>query len=237
MAPAPPHTQPAPPPKKVEPYRPEMPQIPGVGPADVASTGAGRLKTVGIASVLTVTLGVILFLVLKSHARRPVQTAPASLTVPAAPDPVPVPPAPVVGTPNGSADGRVQAATAAELSDAWSSKKFVFVKPFTRDQVNAMVIRLPNGGYWAFALQEPNGRCELEYVTDMQLLASQYQFHATHPMVVSPCSETVYDPLKVGAMGGNILVRGDIVKGNGLRPPISIDVEKNGDLIIADGIE
>ncbi len=184
-----------------------------------------------------VILGASILWFMKRSARAPVETASLDEAIPATSQPAQEPPPPVA-VPNGNSyDGRVQAATVEELSEAWASKKFVYVKPFTRDQVNAMVIRLPGGSYWAFALQEPSGLCELEYVTDLHLLANQYQYRASHPMVVSPCSETVYDPLKVGTMGGSILVRGDIAKGSGSRPPIAIDVEKNGEFIIADGIE
>jgi hypothetical protein len=56
-------------------------------------------------------------------------------------------------------------------------------------------------------------------------------------MVVSPCDSTVYDPLKVGPLGGNTWARGEIVQGNSLRPPISIDVKVSGGSIIADSIE
>jgi hypothetical protein len=100
-----------------------------------------------------------------------------------------------------------------------------------------MVIRLPNGELWAFSLQGPFGRCELEFVTDLATLASKYSYTASHPMVVNPCDSTVYDPLKVGALGGNTWVRGEIVQGNSLRPPISIEVKVRGQSIVADSIE
>ena len=100
-----------------------------------------------------------------------------------------------------------------------------------------MVIRLPGGGLWAFSLQEPYGKCELEFVTDLGRLATQYGYRASHPMVVNPCNNTVYDPLKVGSLGGNVWVRGEIVQGGGLRPPLAIDVRVSGHSIIADRIE
>ena len=56
-------------------------------------------------------------------------------------------------------------------------------------------------------------------------------------MVVNPCDSTVYDPLKVGAIGGNTWVRGEIVQGSGLRPPISIEVRVIGRSVVADSIE
>ena len=124
-----------------------------------------------------------------------------------------------------------------ELSKPWAAKKFIFVNPLTLENIHAMVIRLPGGEYWAFSLQGPFGRCELEFVTDLGRLASKYRFNANHPMVVNPCDATVYDPLKVGALGGNTWVRGAIVQGSGLRPPISIDVKVIGRSIFADSIE
>ena len=129
------------------------------------------------------------------------------------------------------------AATAEELSKPWASKTFNFVKPLTHENLNAIVIRLPGGGLWAFALQEPYGRCKLEFVTDLPRLAKQYEYRASHPMVANPCNSTIYDPLKLGAIGGGVWVRGEIVQGGGLRPPISINVRLSGNSIIADRIE
>jgi hypothetical protein len=77
----------------------------------------------------------------------------------------------------------------------------------------------------------------LEYVTKLSQLSTEFAFKASHPMVVNPCNKTIYDPLKVGSLGGDVLIHGDIVQGNGLRPPISINVRRIGDDIIADQIE
>ncbi len=134
-------------------------------------------------------------------------------------------------------EGPSVAATVDELSKTWSARKFNFVKPITQENVHAMVIRLPGGELWAFSLQGPFNRCELEFVTDLGALASKYRFNASHPMVVSPCDNTVYDPLKVDDVGGNTWVRGQIVQGNSLRPPLSIDVKVRGRVIMAESIE
>jgi hypothetical protein len=98
-------------------------------------------------------------------------------------------------------------------------------------------MRLPSGELWAFSLKGPAGRCELEFVSDLATLESNYRFRAIHPMVVSPCDGTVYDPLKVAPLAGNTWARGEIVQGSGLRPPISIDVKASGRTILADRIE
>jgi hypothetical protein len=71
----------------------------------------------------------------------------------------------------------------------------------------------------------------------LQRLAKEYGYRASHPMVASRCTSTLYDPLKVGPLGGDVWARGEIVQGSGLRPPISIEVEEKGSSIVADRIE
>lgn len=222
---------------KFDPFRPEMPNIPGVGgsarPAAPVSGGLDSQRILQIGGVAAVVLIVAIlgwWIHAKSRATPNVaadsdestQEAPA----PAAPNPVAT-----------VHDGPIVAATTEELSKPWAAKKFTFVKPITGETIPAMVIRLPNGEFWAFSLQGPFGRCDLQFVMDLPVLASKYDFNASHPMVVSPCDNTVYDPLKVGPLGGNTWARGEIVKGSSLRPPISIDVKVRGRSIVADSIE
>ena len=148
------------------------------------------------------------------------------------------PPATAIQAPTSPvSDGPTIVAPAEELAKPWSSKTFVFVKPFSRENVDAIAIRLPGKGLWGFALQEPFGRCTLEFVTDLHKLANQYGYRASHPMVVNPCNNTIYDPLQAGPLGNGVWVRGEIVKGGGLRPPMSIDVVEKGKSIIADRME
>jgi hypothetical protein len=134
-------------------------------------------------------------------------------------------------------EGPTVAATTEELSKPWSSKEFIFSRPLTRENIEAMVIRLPGGGLWAFSLRDPFGHCRLEFVKDVAAIASTYGYNASHPMVVNPCDRTIYDPLKVGSLGGDTYARGGIVQGGGLRPPLAIDVKVDGHSIVADGIE
>ena len=134
-------------------------------------------------------------------------------------------------------EGPTVAATVEELSKPWAAKQFNFVKPFTHEKIDAMVMRLPSGELWAFSLQAPYGTCKLQYVTDLAALASTYRFRAAHPMVVNPCDSTVFDPLKVGPLDGNTWARGQIMQGGSLRPPFAIDVKMSGHSIIAENIE
>jgi hypothetical protein len=159
----------------------------------------------------------------------------SSQTVPAVPSvpPTPIdPPATVTAT-----DGPSQVGTTEELTKVWAAKEFTFIKPITNQTVKGMVIRLPNRDLWAFALQEPHGQCDLEFVTDLNRLAKQYGYQSNHPMVASPCSGTVYDPLKLDTIGENTWARGAVVQGGGVRPPISINVQVRGQSVIANQIE
>lgn len=223
---------------KFDPFRPDMPSIPGVSssahPAGGDSSGPNteRLVQIGSIAVVVLVVAAAAFWFLKS---RPRATATVSSNEDASQQAAPTPslPNPVAAI----HEGPVQAATVDELSKPWASKKFIFVRPLTQENIDAMVIRLPGGELWAFSLQVPYGRCELEYVTDLATLASKYRFHASHPMVVNPCDSTVFDPLKVSPLGGDTWARGEIVQGSSLRPPFSIDVQVRGRSIVADSME
>ena len=230
---------PSPPPDKTDRFRAEMPQIPGVNnarPGASTNTNQGdaarRVMQIGGLAAAVLLIGIVFLWWIKrtSHGA---SESPLSETA----TEVPAPSSGVAAAEGSAPDGPAVAATAEELAQTWSSKQFTFVKPFTHENVDAMVVRLPGGRLWAFALREPYGRCDLEFVTDLGRLAKQYGYRASHPMVASPCTSTIYDPLKVGTLGGNVFVRGEIVRGGGLRPPISIDVLEKGSSIIANSIE
>jgi hypothetical protein len=221
---------------KFDRFRPEMPTIPGVSQASrkagrgVSGISARRRFQIGGGIAAVVLLGAICFWTLKTKSRSATSSSSDSdiAELPASPQPNPV---------AALHEGPTVAATVDELSKPWAAKKFIFVNPVTQEKINAIVIQLPGGDFWAFSLRAPFGQCDLEYVTDLSMLSTQYRFKASHPMVVSPCESTVFDPLKVGPLDGNTWARGEIVQGGSLRPPISIDVKVNGRSIVADGIE
>ncbi|HEX8710813.1 MAG TPA: hypothetical protein VF730_02985 [Terracidiphilus sp.] len=110
----------------------------------------------------------------------------------------------------------------------------------TGENVPALLIRLPASsasqanGYWAFSMNAPYGDCKLEYVKDLAKLRSDYGFKgARHPMVGNPCSRTLYDPLKLSNLPGDVWVRGAIVQGSDLRPPLGIELNVQGKSIQA----
>ena len=132
-------------------------------------------------------------------------------------------------------------ATLYELAEPWSSKAFHFVDPNTHKSVSAMIIHLPSPpaepSFWAFSLTTPFSRCPLQYVTDLSALSQRFVYSADHPMVVSDCDGILYDPLKMDTLPDGSWVRGEIVRGGGIRPPIAIQVEVQGRDIIADRTE
>jgi hypothetical protein len=129
-------------------------------------------------------------------------------------------------------------ATTDELSRAWSSKRFLFRDALTSQMAPAIVVRLPGGEYWGFSLREPFGNCELQFMTDLKTLKAGYNLKADHPMVVDPCNRTVYDLLRYGGgASDNGLVRGEIVQGSGIRPPMAIEIMVKGKNVIATRME
>jgi hypothetical protein len=228
--------------KTLDRFHPEMPQIPGVTgarpPLAAKSNKANSQRLIqilgaaAVVAVATITIAISIIWWVKNGTRKAVDsTGEAALSNSALPQ------LPQLGALASAQAGSSAAATLEELSKPWSAKKFIFVKPFSSESTKAMVMRLPGGALWAFSLQEPFGQCELEFVKDTSQLAAKYGYRASHPMVVDPCNSTVYDPLKVGQLGANTWARGEVVQGDGLRPPLSIDVVVRGRSIIADRME
>jgi hypothetical protein len=166
--------------------------------------------------------------------------------------PVPPPPQIEVPAPASDPNAAVPHATESEpaiasvdaMAQPWASKDFLYKNRSSGDDVPAVVVRLPIGSpsqprsYWAVSLNAPFGNCRLEYVTDLRKLKTDYGFRAaTHPMVGNPCSRSVFDPLKVTSLPGGVWVRGAIVQGSDLRPPLGIEVEIRGRQILAARME
>jgi len=202
-----------------------MPRIPGVGKP-------GRKIDPRTLFIIVVAVAVALagggaWSVL--HRRSGAKSASTVADLPAAP--VVPPPA---STPNGD-PGAI--ASLDELRAPWSSKQFTFVDPLTQVTSDAIVVNLPGNKYWAFSLTAPYSSCDLQYVTDLGALASRNRFRATHPMVVNGCDGTIYDLLRSAPSPEGALVRGEIVSGSGIRPPLAIEVHARGRYLYAGRME
>jgi len=224
--------------QRIDPFKPRQPSIPGIEAVTArntpASTGSSRrfapsqYLTWIVAGALAVCIGGGAFFLWQrgssSQADRPI-TEPTEAAAPAVTQPLkPIPNWPV---------GPGPVATVEELAKAWASKRFLFPDPVTSEAVPAMIVHLPDGSYWAFSLREPFGTCDLDYVTDLEKLRTDYNFRASHPMVVDTCNHTVYDLLRYGGSSDGGLVRGDVVQGSGIRPPIAIEVRVESKHLVA----
>jgi len=230
--------------KKADPFKPTQPSIPGVPLNSAAGARGGSANYVGargaeVASqkiiLLAVTGAVVLvvilaFMMLHRGSSSRASALPGTATATPANSPSAQPAKPAESWP--IAPGPV--ATVQELEKPWAAKKFLFRDPITSEPVPAMVVALPGGSYWAFSLREPFGNCDLAYVTNLAQLHTDYNYHAEHPMVVDSCNNTIYDLLRYGgASDGGGLVRGEIVQGNGIRPPMAIEVRVEGKNVMA----
>ncbi len=230
--------------KKVDPFKPQQPSIPGVSPSEGKAkpeapppaefSGAPQqkssppIKLIAIAGVgaLVIIVGLLLWSRSSSSKTTPIPAETANTSA-AAPVNASKPAASLLTGPG-------PIATTDELTKPWSAKRFLFRNSVTGAPEPAMVVRLPRGELWGFSLLEPFGNCELEFVTDLDKLRTDYRFRADHPMVVDPCNRTVYDLLRYGGGAANDeLVRGVIVQGTGIRPPMAIEIRTEGKDIVA----
>jgi len=220
-----------------------MPQVPGVPQNQSAQSALPAMeelpptlaaRAIGpIAALLVLgALGLWLFL----RAPHPAPATPAAVSGAAS--------GPASASPGGapSPQGPVVVATLDELAAPWSSKAFTFHKRLTDEAVAALAVRLPGqagsaASYWAFSLEEPFGKCQLEFVTDLSKISSQYGYQARHPLVADPCNNTLYDPLRLGNLPSGAWARGAVIQGLGIRPPIAIELRLQGNQLVATQIE
>ena len=234
--------------KKIDPFKPQQPNIPGVlpsppkvkaealdapeAPENSAEPQPKEPPPIKLLIAVAVTVALITFAGLvywhSSSAVKPAQASPDSAV--AAPSATVAAPKSEPSLPVGP--GTI--ATTAELAKPWAAKRFIYRSLLSGRDEPAMVVRLPGGGYWGFSLIEPFGRCELEFITDLNKLKTDYGYRADHPMVGDPCNHTVYDLLRYGGGASNdMLVRGVIVQGNGIRPPLAIEIRADGKDVVA----
>jgi len=230
--------------EKSDRFKPAMPRIPGVSDNPAEPEIESQASVGNPTARLAVPLGAALVLgaLVAWWMLRPAGPTPgAALEAPqdSSPSPPTIPPR-VAGA---REDGSVEAASLQELAQPWSSKRFLFHKRSSGENIPAIVVRLPGGQssrsapFWAFSLQAPFGRCELEFITDLARLAREYSYKARHPMVTDACNGAIYDPLRLGTLPSGAWARGEVVNGAGIRPPVAIEVRVQGKRVVALRIE
>jgi hypothetical protein len=215
-------------------FKADTPQIPGVSSPGTPPASRDSTLKLGIG-----LLAVLLVVFLGARwALHPGQAEPSLADQPQIEVPTPATdPSTLMPHATGASPG---IANIGEMAKPWSSKPFFIRNELSGENIPAMLIRLPTGsasqasGYWAFSVSSPYGDCRLEYVTDLAKLKTDYGFSAAkHPMVGNPCSRTVFDPLKMTNLPGDFFVRGGIVQGSALRPPLGVEIRVRGKDILA----
>jgi hypothetical protein len=213
-----------------------MPQIPGVTQGTTENRpNKQKLIWMAVAAGVVLLVGGIVAWRMLGGPHGSGSAATQELVTSPAPPELPPPPLPATAAQHATNE----IGSLAELSESWASKKFLYSHGLSRENVPAIAIRLPVGNgrsansYWGILLKAPYGQCDLEFVTDLNQISAKYGYRATHPMVVDPCSSTVYDPLKTGTLPNGSWARGDIVQGAGFRPPMQIEIRIEGDKLVA----
>ena len=212
----------------------DMPNIPGVVGA-VARAEQERTQTNWIRAAVAVGALLVLgsasaWLMMRTTHPETVAAVPVLQPTPA-PEDLPALPKQRVASSN-------LVGTVDDLATPWSAKKFTYTRSLNGAQIPAIAIRLPGGNghtaasFWVILLRTPFGECTLEYITDTKQIASRFGFSATHPMIADACSNTLYDPVKMGTLPNGSWARGEIVQGSGFRPPMQIEIHLDGDKII-----
>ena len=184
-------------------------------------------------------LGIVLIVAVRWLSRpkpveRPVADQAPQIEVP------PPPPDPNAALPHAT-ESDPGIASITDLAKPWASADFFIRNKLTGENIPATIVRLPGGsatspsGYWAFSRKAPYGNCQLEYISDLDKLRTDYDYkRANHPLVGNPCSRTLYDPLKTTSLPpDNIWIRGAIVQGSDIRPPLGVEIKIQGKQILA----
>jgi hypothetical protein len=221
-------------------FKAEMPQIPGISPPAGPSKGpAGKvLIAIGLLAVFSAALLGSKFFSRAKQAESTITAPQAAIPIPGRTSPPDLSPAVPPATEENPVIARV-----GELSKPWASVPFSFRNRATGETVQGLLVRLPGGspssvsGYWAITMRAAFGSCRLQYLEDLGKLRSDYGFSARHPMLVNPCTRSLFDPLKYTTVSGNSLARGAVVTGSDLRPPLAIEIRIKGKEILASRME
>jgi hypothetical protein len=210
-----------------------MPQIPGVAGPRKSAPNPMRPMVVGLVVVGVVLLFAVRWLTRSKPAESTHAEQAAQIEIP------PPPPDPASLLPHAT-ESDPGIANVVDMAKAWSSVDFFVKNRLTGENIPATIVRLPSGspnlpaGYWAFSRKAPYGNCQLEYISDLKRLREEYGFtRASHPLVGNPCSRTLYDPLKTSNLPGDIWMRGGIVQGSDIRPPLGVEIQVQGKQILA----
>ena len=88
-------------------------------------------------------------------------------------------------------------ASLAELAAPWSAVKFTLPEA-DGDPMPCIVVRLPDGGWYASSLICTHNKCDILYVRDPVNARNSFDVDVTTPVLACPCHFSVYDLTRHG---------------------------------------
>jgi arsenite oxidase small subunit len=111
-------------------------------------------------------------------------------------------------------------ANLAELARPWSAVRFTL--PDTDgDPMPCIVIRLPDGGWYASSLICPHNKCDIMYVQDPATARNSFNVDVGTPVLGCPCHFSVFDLLR----------HGEVIAGPAPGAPLQLKVQIRDDKV------
>ncbi len=88
----------------------------------------------------------------------------------------------------------------ANLVEPWSSAEFTF--ELDGERMPGIVIRLPDGGWYASSLICSHMKCVVRYFSDVAMARDTFDVEAKNPVLGCPCHFSVYDVADRGKVIG-----------------------------------
>ena len=112
---------------------------------------------------------------------------------------------------------------AEELAEPWSAVKFTLLDG-RGDPMPGIVIRLPDGGWYASSLICPHNKCDVMYVRDLAVARDSFNVEVDSPVLACPCHFSVFDVLR----------HGRVISGPAPAAPVQLNVEvREGKVIVS----
>lgn len=108
----------------------------------------------------------------------------------------------------------------ADLAAPWSAVKFSI--DVDGDDQPGIVIRLPDGGWYASSLVCPHAKCTILYMRDPDAASSTFDVEVKTPVLGCPCHFSVFDPTR----------HGQVIHGPAPNPPLQLRVEALDDKVV-----
>ena len=110
---------------------------------------------------------------------------------------------------------------AADLAEPWSAVRFT-IPDGDGDLLPCIVIRLPDGGWYASSLICPHSKCDIIYLQDPTTARNSFDVEVSTPVLACPCHFSVFDLLR----------QGQVIAGPAPGPPLLLKVKVRDDKVV-----